>query len=299
LRGVMSQPSTRFMKQKDLGEHSPSWKLQWDSFTVSRRTNRRVAFALVLVAAGSTVGPGHWTCSSSSCFTGGYSYRRPERADLAQRKLLGNMLDPSFWQQDSFVGDALNGWAPKYPPKTEVTLVEIEPSSGRYWPYLRPSGCKWYMDEIFIVGENVFNLEPRITSYMKTSARDLGAAFEACKWSRKAGVPPEIQPGSVDLGLISDGTCAKLGTKGTEAAMRRMFIMLKNSGRFFIVATDEDEQFGFQEQLVLGFEPAMLKKIGWQIQAVKRDEGIVVAYLAKRPGTGKKVSSAKPKRAFG
>ncbi|CAE7618256.1 unnamed protein product [Symbiodinium necroappetens] len=230
------------------------------------------------------------------CFGGGgMASRNYARAHLQQRQLFGGFLDPSDWQRDSFVGEALSLWLPSYPPKTEVVALEVEPSSDRYWSYLKPEKCKWYMDKIVAVGEKVGDLEERTLMFMKATANDMGADFQALTW-KKAGVPAEIQLGSIDIGLMSDGTFTELGAKGTEAALRRMFLMLKNSGRFFVIANTDDEQFGFREQLVLGFEPAVLKRVGWQIQAAKRDNGVVVAYLAKRRATGAKKSRRITKR---
>ncbi|CAE7414955.1 eryA [Symbiodinium natans] len=237
------------------------------------RLGTRVAIAAAMVAStcwmsGAALA---WCFGASSPF----ALRKPARAPLSQRRFFGDLLDPSVWERDSFVADSMSPWLPSYPPRTEVVALEVEPSSGRYLSFLRPENCKWYMEKVVIVGENLGELDGRTLEVMKRTASEMGAGFEALPW-KKAGVPPQIKLGSVDIGLMSDGACAKLGAKGTEAALRRMFLMLKNSGRFFIIANSDDEQIGFREQLVLGFEPAVLKKIGWQIQAAKRDNGVVV-----------------------
>ncbi|CAJ1331579.1 unnamed protein product, partial [Effrenium voratum] len=200
-----------------------------------------------------------------------------------QRRLLGTLMDPSAWQRDQFVCETLDGWLPSVPPKTSLVALEIEPLSSRYWPYLRPADCKWYMDKIFAVGELITTrIEEKAAKEMKATAEGMRAKLEVIEW-KKRGLPIEVKPGSVDLGLMADGAFQALGPKRTEAALKRMHIMLKNSGRFYIVANQQDEQFGFRgDKLDLGFEPELLRKLGWQIRSSKRDHGLVVAYLCKR-----------------
>eukprot|EP00434_Breviolum_minutum_P034386 symbB.v1.2.030434.t1/scaffold3430.1/size56932/1 len=77
-----------------------------------------------------------------------------------------------------------------------------------------------------------------------------------------------------------------------------MHIMLKNSGRFYIVANEKDEKIALRGQLDIGFEPEMLLKLGWEIRASKRDHGLVVAWLSKRRPPGSKKVGTKSKKSF-
>ncbi|CAL1149235.1 unnamed protein product [Cladocopium goreaui] len=214
---------------------------------------------------------------------------------LPQRRFFGSLLDPSSFQRETFVCETLDRWLPSPPPKSSMVALEIEPESSRYWPYLRPADCKWYMDRIYVVGELYGErLQKKEMQEMAATAEGMGASLRALAW-RKAGIPSEVKPGSIDMGLMADGAFTALGPKKTEAALKRMYIMLKNSGRFYIVANEQDEKMALRGQLDIGFEPEVLLKLGWQIRASKRDHGLVVAYLTKRR---RAKPAAKAKKSF-
>lgn len=218
----MEQPKDGGALLKDCNIIRKMWRL--------RRRELIVTLGLVLAPS--------WCFSCGGSFPGNADAQRL----LPQRRFFGSLLDPSSFQRETFVCETLDRWLPSPPPKSSMVALEIEPESSRYWPYLRPADCKWYMDRIYVVGELYGErLQKKEMQEMAATAEGMGASLRALVW-RKAGIPSEVKPGSIDMGLMSDGAFTALGPKQTEAALKRMKIMLKNSGRFYIVANEKDEK---------------------------------------------------------
>eukprot|EP00913_Durusdinium_trenchii_P022459 g21096.t1 len=133
---------------------------------------------------------------------------------------------------------------------------------------------------------------------------------------RKLGKLFPILPGRAEANVHAAEGAAEIISKSFQG--RNEYLSLQNSGHFFLVATEEDEkarpgllnnllapnflrsQMALRGQLDIGFEPAMLQKLGWEIRASRRDHGLVVAWLAKRkkPTTGGTTRVSRAKKSF-
>ncbi|CAE7840899.1 eryA [Symbiodinium sp. CCMP2592] len=194
-------------------------------------TCRRDRWRLMSFACCSAMVSTSWIASDKLawCFGGGgMASRSCARAHLQQRQLFGGFLDPSDWQRDSFVGESLSLWLPSYPPKTEVVALAVEPSSDRYWSYLKPEKCKWYMDKIVAVGEKVGDLEERTLMFMKAvrSPSDL--------LRMAALISTDSDDADCERHGCAPSVCLWIFGKTRVddcvywAALRRMFLMLKD-----------------------------------------------------------------------
>lgn len=97
---------------------------------------------------------------------------------------------------------------------------------------------------------------------------------------RKLGKLFPILPGRAEANVHAAEGAAEIISKSFQG--RNEYLSLQNSGHFFLVATEEDEkarpgllnnllapnflrsQMALRGQLDIGFEPAMLQKLGWE-----------------------------------
>ncbi|CAE8665202.1 unnamed protein product [Polarella glacialis] len=257
--------------------------------TLGRRQHWRPLHALLLALLAVWCGS---ACFVSSQSAGGFGVgvEPMRRVLLPQRHFFkGSFLDPVGYQRDAHVCESLDNWLPNPPRKTKLLAMELEPVNSRYWSFLKPTECRWILDKFVVFGREIDQLDEKVTGEFRASAGGLGAKLMEVTW-KKAGLPTQFgKTGIIDMGLISDGTMARLarersGVAGVEASLRKMHQALKTTGRFYFVADEEDEKAlggTFLGALDVGFEAAVLKRIGFEVVASSRNHGLVVGYMVK------------------
>jgi len=212
------------------------------------------------------------------------------------RRLFQNTwVDPGYWQKQFFVCEALDPMLPKMSKltrKLNMTVVEINPIDAKYVNFLKPTDTTdknaWYLDHCHFIGSNV-GVDGSNEQNLKKEMMALGAQAYFQLWN-KPTQKWNLMKRAVDMVLLSDGATTSLGPL-LESALLEARRVLKDAGRFYIVANHEDELClgGSFENGLMG---SVVDKCGFELIAAKRgDCGVVVGCIMK-----KKVQASGAKR---
>lgn len=207
---------------------------------------------------------------------------------LIQRRFFQSFLPGSLtWNREAFVCKVLDDYLPKPKPKSSLTALELEPEDGRYWAYLRPPGCKWYLDRVIALGTEMENMPDGILDSMAQQANGIFSKAVFLSW--KPPSPFGVPKGSLDFVLMADGAPARLGSR-LARAMAEVEKALKPGGRLFIAADETDERL-LGMRLDVGWEPktnSAMANLKLKLVASQRDDNaeLVFAQFRKplRPG---------------
>ncbi|CAK8999814.1 unnamed protein product [Durusdinium trenchii] len=215
-------------------------------------------------------------------------HRTPPRASASrvrQRFFQNTWADKDYMDRQFFVAGTLHVLLPKAKPNSGLTALELEPTDGRYIGFLRPGAeevakKKWYLDEYIAVGRTVFEAETDQVKKLKKEANAQGAKPRFQGWVN----PSErwqVDKGSVDMALLSDGAMERLGSR-REAALMELRRVLKPSGRLYAVASNEDAK-AFKGDWADGMKGSVFDQAGFELVAAKQGEcGLTVGYWRKK-----------------
>jgi len=205
----------------------------------------------------------------------------------------GTWADPVYWQKQTFVCETLDVLLPKAQPKAKLQALEIEPKDGKYIAYLKPDDPSWYLDKYFAIGQ-FKGFDDNGMNELRKEALAQGAAPKFQAWSI-ATQRFQLESGSIDMVLFSDGAMKRLGAL-LEPALLEVKRVLRDSGRFFFVFDDVDEELS-GSSFEVGLKGSIIDRIGFELVAANRGEcGVVVGYFRKkfaRASSGKRLSSRK------
>jgi len=155
--------------------------------------------------------------------------------------LAGSVVDPSYWKQQYFLAANFKAFLPSLPK--EFCVLELMAGDSRHLGYLAQekdkSGSR--PTRYLLLGELADNTLDKLKFALEKQGEMNDCSMEFFDWEAGREVP-ELKKGTVDFGLISEGTSARIGLDTLQKGLVEMRRILSSKGRIVIVATKEDEE---------------------------------------------------------
>jgi len=209
--------------------------------------------------------------------------------------LQGSIVDPRYWQQQSFLAGTLKKMLPQ---KKSLTALELEPADAKHISYMRPaeeSGDR--LDQYIVLG----TVDNKLGEELIQQGRLNRAKTEFRTWV--PGQKADSRLAAIDVALVSAGTIKRLGPFAVCQGLAEIRKVLWSKGRVIIVANEADEAAlgvklesfvegeGGLESLKPGSTAAkfaqVLRDTGLRLEgALRNDCGLVLGICLKQAAAG-------------
>jgi len=183
---------------------------------------------------------------------------------------------------------------PKPKKKAKLTVVEVEPTDGKYLAFLKPDKPEWYIETYIGIGKSIGSFSKSEKETLKKEAVAMGCRplFQAWNNPRDRW---ELKRNVIDMVLFQDGAMATLGID-LQAAMSEVKRVLKPNGRVFFAVNEEDTK-ALGGQFDMGLQDSVADRLGFELVAANRgDCGLVAGYMRIKQKDQSNVKTANPLR---